>query len=316
MNTSIFKSTVFFALLLLVSACNRNPEITDAYLDGALIQDSSIAKPEFFLVSYKYVEPDSAMLETPVLITAHGYTASTFEWMEFEQFAKQKGGVLVSRVLLGGHGRDYETFKKSTWYDWQQPVIDEYIRLNALGYRNISLAGSSTGCPLIFDMLFKGICDSLIAPRNIIFIDPIVEPTNKLLKWVGILKFVVPYTEVAMSEGELPFWYRFRPAETLYQLHKLTQKVRSDLKTGIVLPEGTQMAVFKVTTDDSAHPVSAKMLYDGITLSDGGKIDTFMMNSNLHVFTRLQGRDSFSSEDIERQQKAFNYIYEHLVSKR
>lgn len=315
MHTTIVKTTVILAFLLSIAACNRYPAITDNYLDGKVIQDSSLSNPTNFLVSLKYNNPDSQLLETPVLITAHGYTASTFEWMEFEQFAKQRGGLLVSRVLLGGHGRDYETFKNSTWYDWQKPVIEEYIRLYTLGYRNISLAGSSTGCPLIFDMLQKGICDSLVAPRNIIFIDPIVEPSNKLLKYVGILKYAVPYTEVPMSEAELPFWYRFRPAETLVQLNNLTRKVRADLKSGVVLPAGTKMVVFKVKTDDSAHPVSAKLLHDGIKTNDGEKIDTFMINSELHVFTRLSGRDSFSAADVERQQKAFIYMYNLLTQK-
>ena len=47
---------------------------------------------------------------------------------------------MVSVVLMGGHGRDYQTFRSATWKDWQQPVIDEYNKLKSLGYKKINLA--------------------------------------------------------------------------------------------------------------------------------------------------------------------------------
>jgi carboxylesterase len=67
-----------------------------------------------------------------VIIAVHGFTASTYEWEEFRAFAEEKGTALVSLVLLGGHGANIEDFTKSTWLDWQKPVITEYNTLEGL----------------------------------------------------------------------------------------------------------------------------------------------------------------------------------------
>jgi carboxylesterase len=50
----------------------------------------------------------------------------------------------ISQVLLGGHGRDYQTFKASNWQGWRSSITEEYEKI-ALGYTNISMVGSSTG---------------------------------------------------------------------------------------------------------------------------------------------------------------------------
>jgi carboxylesterase len=32
----------------------------------------------------------------------------------------------ISQVLLDGHGRDYQSFKASTWQDWSAAITREY----------------------------------------------------------------------------------------------------------------------------------------------------------------------------------------------
>jgi carboxylesterase len=92
-------------------------------------------------------------LEIPVVICAHGFSASTFEWSEFRDFSKTQKKFFTSQVLLGSHGRDYADFKAGTWQQWQQPIIDEYNKLRTLGYKRIYFAGTSTGCALIIDII-------------------------------------------------------------------------------------------------------------------------------------------------------------------
>jgi carboxylesterase len=55
------------------------------------------------------------------------------------------------QVLLDGHGRDYESFKASTWQDWSSAIKREYEKLEALGYTKISIVGSSTGGTLLLE---------------------------------------------------------------------------------------------------------------------------------------------------------------------
>jgi carboxylesterase len=52
---------------------------------------------------------------------------------------------------LDGHGRDYESFKASTWQDWSSAIKREYEKLEALGYTKISIVGSSTGGTLLLN---------------------------------------------------------------------------------------------------------------------------------------------------------------------
>ncbi|MFB6340173.1 alpha/beta hydrolase [Saccharicrinis sp. FJH62] len=301
---------VIFGLLSIafLSSCKKYPPIESKNLDSKSFMDSSLIVPSKYLISALDSTPD---ITKPVIIAAHGYTATPFEWFEFAQYlSKQDSPVYISRVLLGGHGRDYDTFNKTTWQDWQKPILDEYEKLYHEGFRKISLAGSSTGCPLILDLIVKNAFDTLVEPENVFFIDPIIEPSNKLLNYVGILGKFLPYVEVDVTDYEARYWYKYRGEKSLVQLNKLLKVSRKNLKKGITLPSETQhFMVWKVKQDDSAAPESARWLYDGVHFSDGSAIDTVMLNSNLHVFTRLKGRAAYSDQDKELQQEAFNTIY-------
>ena len=86
----------------------------------------------------------------------------------------------TSQVLLGAHGRDYADFKNGTWEQWQFPIVEEYNKLSALGYENINIAASSTGCPLVLDMLQKHKIDltnwtSIFKSIRLLGLNPIVE---------------------------------------------------------------------------------------------------------------------------------------------
>ncbi|MFB6317880.1 alpha/beta hydrolase [Saccharicrinis sp. FJH54] len=302
--------SILFAAV--VSSCKKYPPIEPNNLDSTLFKDSALIVPSNYLISATDTIPDVSI---PVLIAAHGYTATPFEWFEFASFlSKQDSPVYISRVLLGGHGRDYDSFNKTTWQDWQKPVLDEYEKLYHMGFRNISLAGSSTGCPLILDLIVKNAFDTLCEPKNVFFIDPIIEPSNKLLNYVGILGKFMPYVEVDVTDYEARYWYKYRGEKSLVQLNKLLKVSRKNLKKGITLPDATQHSmVWKVERDDSAAPESAKWLYDGVHFSNGSAIDTIMLNSGLHVFTRLKGRMTVSDQDRKLQQETFKTIYQTIL---
>jgi group I intron endonuclease len=94
--------------------------------------------------------------------------------------------------------------------------------------------------------------------------------------------------------GENGYWYKYRPYQALEQLNEVTQLVRKELEEGIVLPNNIQLVVYKSLKDGTADPVSVALLKRGIHTIDGGNIDVVMVNSQLHVFTRLRGRNEFS----------------------
>ncbi len=308
--------TILFRLLILFSisltSCLKTPDINnETMLDGDKIYDPSLYNPTKYLISAALANPTAAQLNMPVVIAVHGYTATTFEWDEFRAFIDNKADVLVSQVLLGGHGRTYEEFKKSTWQDWQTPILDEYNALRSKGYTNINFAGSSTACPLVMDLIKKGEIGSN-GMRHIFMIDPIVIPSDKLLTIIGLVGPMLGYLETANTTAEEGHWYHFRPQETMKQLLNLIDKTRKDLQSGYYLPSGCKLKVYKSIKDPSADAVSAVLIYKGLKNSDGSKIGIEMLDSELHVITRLTGRDNITQHDRDIQTDVFNDMYQIL----
>jgi carboxylesterase len=307
----------FFSLLVILlvifCACSKIPDIDNAtMLDGDQIFDPSLYNPELYLISAAIPNPTGIQKNTPVIIAVHGYSATTFEWNEFRSFCNGKGNILVSQVLLGGHGRTFEEFKNSTWGDWQEPILTEYNALRAKGYTNINFAGSSTACPLVLDLIKNGKIDAN-GMKHIFMVDPIVIPSDKLLTIIGLVGPMMGYLETTMTTAEEGHWYHFRPQETLKQLLNLIDKSRKDLQKGYNLPAGIRMKVYKSIKDPSADPVSAVLIYKGLKNSDGSNVEIEMIDSELHVFTRLDGRDSITQHDRDNQAHVFEDMYTILI---
>jgi Esterase/lipase len=303
--------TVVVALAL--AACNSTPDISADMLDSGNYSYAISDSLQKHLVSHYLSNPTDIQKNTPVLIAAHGYTATTFEWDEFRNYADSAKTFYVSQVLLGGHGTSYTDFKSTSWEGWQSSIKDEYDKLSKLGFKKIYLAGSSTGAPLIINMVKSGFFAAYNAPKGIFLIDPIIVSSNKTLTMVGLLGPVLGYTTVELAAGEQHRWYVYRPQETLKQLMSLINLTRLDLEKGITLPQGTYMKVYKSQTDDVADPISALMIYKGMKTSDGNKIDVELVNSKIHVFTRLRGRDGVTPADKANQHKAFAEMEARMI---
>ncbi|MTI31504.1 alpha/beta hydrolase [Xanthovirga aplysinae] len=294
--------------VLTLSSCKRKPVITEVMLDGNMVFDPSLLHPEGYLVSYSAPTPSAEEQEKPIIIAAHGYTATTFEWDEFRKWNGSESEVQVSQVLLGGHGRTYEDFIKASWKDWQMGIVEEYNRLNKAGYKNLNLVGSSTGGTLILEMLASGFFEGKVAPNNIILIDPLVVPANKMLSLVKVLGPFVGYMEEEQGEEEDKVFYHFRPYQSLVELNEISEIVRDELEKGIVLPKNTQLKVYKSKRDQTVDPISAELIFQGVKTNDGKEVEVEMVDSDLHVFTRLALRDSVSEADKKRQIATFKEI--------
>jgi carboxylesterase len=307
------RSFLLCLVILFFGSCASEPDISDDLLDGKILMDLSQLHPEHYLVSYATPNPTPSQAEKPVLLVVHGFSASTFEWDEFRTWAGSRTDFSISQVLLGGHGRDFESFKAATWHDWQRPVMEEYQRLAQAGYTNISLAGTSTGCAVLLEMLASGYFLNRLQPRHLFLIDPIVIPSSKTLSLVGIIGPLIGYMEVENNEDEKKFWYTYRPYQTLKELRSLTNRVRLQLQKGVILPGNMTMKVFKSDHDDVADPVSAVLIYKGIKDSSGQPIAITMVPSQLHVYTRLSLRNGITAEDIQNQENTFQEIVQTIL---
>ncbi len=304
---------IIFISIITFTACTREPHITDDMVDSGKVYDLS-NYPASNLLSVRIENPTEEDKNTPVIIAAHGFSATTFEWDELREMSDEmtNRSFYVSQVLLGGHGRDYEAFKSATWEDWQASIKEEYENLRKKGYKNIYLIGSSTGAPLIINLFSDGYFSDSNYPNGVFLIDPIIISSNKTLTLVNALGPVLGFVESGNNDQEIKYWYSYRPYQALQQLMNLINKTRKDLQKGIVLPGNCFVKTYKTTIDSAADPVSAVLIWKGIHKADGNKTEVEMVESSFHVFTRLRHRDGVSDKDKALQLKTFKEIEERV----
>ncbi|MBN1798392.1 MAG: hypothetical protein JW822_07430 [Spirochaetales bacterium] len=308
MKKYIFLLSIIVCIFIGCGSIEYQPE----WIDSPETRDPSLSDPNY-RVSTRSLPPGTAKFNRPVIIAVHRFTACTYEWEEFREYAEKNSNVLVSLVLLGGHGTDIEDFKQATWQDWQQPIIDEYNALKQAGYKNISFAGSSTGATLILEALMSGKITAASVLKQIFFIDPFIIPTDKNLYCIDLAGiFIANVPNEGGSPEEKKHWYVNRPSSSLIQLKKVAQKVEKELKRGYILPDGVKLTVYKVKTDDAADPESALFIEKNIRDAGGNKPEVYLLDSDKHVFTRLKGRAEVTEEDKRLQLKTFAEILEKI----
>lgn len=304
------------ASVCVLTGCGITPiEYDDTMLDGPLVNDTSFIDPTFLLSTHPQL--DTFDRGKPVIICAHGYTACTYEWEEFRDYAATDGRAYTSLVLLGGHGRDIEDFDGSTWEEWQAPIMAEYDSLVNRGFTRISLAGSSTGGALLIEYLSRGAFDGkTVLPKEIFMIDPIVVPASKLLHIVSVAGPILGNSpQELIGEKQLRHWYTNRPSSTLAELNELIELLRGKLETGFSIPTGANAKCFKAKIDDSADPVTALLVYKGLKKADGGSIDVEMVESGLHVFTQLAARTEVTHQDSVLQERVFREMIDRVAAR-
>lgn len=320
-NKNFSKNTIWKACLLgilccFVISCQSQPRIDKDWMDAPAINDASLINPAAYLVSQRYPSPDANMLDQPVVIVVHGFSASTFEWDEFKTFAPKS--ILVSSILLGGHGRDYTDFKKATWQDWGRPIWTEYKTLSQKGYKHISIAAVSAGSALVLEEIKNGTLTGIQPPEHLILIDSMVVLRSKLIKFTPILALFMNHHPAYQDKTSLEHqhWYCNHPANALKQLIKLYKILHQDLEAGIILPSSIQsVTIYQSKNDPIVDPISAMLMYQGLTLKDGRKPNLKIIDSNLHVATRVQGRAKITQKDKDTQKKIFKEILNIVTSK-
>jgi carboxylesterase len=294
--------------LILFAGCKKSPSISPDDLGGGVIFDPSMYNPAKYLVSVSNANPTAAEVQKPVIIACHGYSATTIEWDEFRAWSGGRTDYSISQVLLAGHGTTYADFKKATWRDWQSSIKAEYTKLSNEGYKNIDFVASSTSCTLLLDLIHSGFFNNSSTTVHIFLIDPIIIPADKNLSLVGILGPMLGYVTSNNAPGEEKYYYHYRPQESLQQLEDVLNVVRTELQNGFILPKSVYLKVYKSIKDPTADPVSAVLIYNGIKTSAGSHIDLDLINSNLHVFTRLNLVPGVTAQDKQNQVNTFTDI--------
>jgi carboxylesterase len=118
--------------------------------------------------------------------------------------------------------------------------------------------------------------------------------------------------ESDQSTEENIYWYRFRPYETINELNDVMKTIRKGLEDGMTLPAGTYLKVFHSLHDPVASTTSTVLIYKGLKTSTGTPIEVQLMDSDIHVFTRLSLRSSVTALQHASQLDAFNQIANKL----
>jgi carboxylesterase len=312
------------AAALVLAACQLvdtecDAECRENWLDGGKIDDdcldTSIVK---CLISDSIPTPSAAQKESlHVIIAVHGYSASSYEWGELPAYLATRpeyARIAVSRVVLGGHGRDLDDFRSATWKDWGKPILKEYDTLSAMGYKHISFACMSAGCALLMQYLSDGAFDDRPAPEWVFLIDPLVLPSDKLLSAIVLAGPILGNSPDEGSPDENKHWYVNRPEETLEQLYSLMNLVKNRLEDGFRLPLGTEAMVRKSKHDKSADPAGALLVYKGMRKADNSHVDVKLVDSRLHDFTRLALRtQKLTAADTALQIATFREMADRVL---
>lgn len=315
--------TLVAAVLLIAGACQINKvecdqECLDYWMDGPSKDDPCVADSSC-RVSVRIPEPDSIEKKTPVVLLVHSYTASTYEWEEYKAYLQDSAKVPVkvntSMILLGGHGLNIDEFRESSWKEWGKPLLEEYDSLQAKGFEKISIACASTGCALLMQYLSNGEFKKP-PPKWIFMIDPIVVPSAKLLSLANMVGPILGNSPNSGSDSENAHAYVNRPQETLQELYELINRVKNQLESGYKLPKDTKAIIYKSKTDRSADPVGALLIYKGLRKSDGSHIEAEMLDSRLHVVTRLDFREPVPSKaDTTLRDRIFKEMTDRILAK-
>ena len=284
----------------IVGAACTPIDIQPGTMDDVDTQDPSLDNPEAFLLSARVPEPTEIQKQAPVVIAAHGFQASTYEWVEFQRYAEARG-VLFSNVLLGGHGRNTEVWTRSTWREWAEPVVSEYERLSEAGYENISVFCSSTGCTLTLTSLAEGALDNVTPMKNLVMVAPFLVPQNDLLyqaRFVGPFIWNLPS---AQTEREEEMFYHNRPYVVFVELVDAIVAADNALAAGAVpFPPAAKAFIFRADEETTVAPVSADKIIEGLPAAGGVQLIEY--ESKHHIFTRRDGRkseDELTAEDRE-----------------
>jgi carboxylesterase len=272
-------SSIALAAALGLASCSPSYPFVAADLDSGQHPDT----PN--LISRNIPNPSPGQLTAPVVITAHGFGATTYETQAVAQFLSSNS-VQVSQVLLGGHGTSLADFSTSNWQKWQAPMLAEYQALAGQGYQNLSVLGTSTGGTLWLEALSRGLLKP--APKRIIMVSPILEFGDRrvgyapLLSWVGMKK---ENTLTGTSPGH---WYRFDPVDQLNSLVDLTEVMKGRLRQVITIPTGTKVLIVQGDQDGTADASGANEFKQGMF----GSVTLDLFHSSLHVPIRFDGIDS------------------------
>lgn len=155
------------------------------------------------------------------VILVHGFGSSPREMAPLAEKLQQHD-LTVYGVRLPGHGTCPEDLAGQHAADWYASVEQGYINLSAT-HTKISVAGLSTGALLAIELALKWPIEKLL------LLSPFLKLQHPLAPFAGLLRYIIPYQKVDISELERSFYYQRRPLTGIAQINRIRRHIRSQL---------------------------------------------------------------------------------------
>ncbi len=232
--------------------------------------------------SFSFAGKDKACL------LIHGFTGSPAHMKYLGEFLHQEGNCEVNGILLPGHGTKLEDMERTDWNDWLNAAKSEYEKL-AKEFKEVYVMGLSMG----------GVLSLLLAEEyDLTGVIPIAAPIrihNKLAYLSPLLKFFKRFDSWDEDDDKDKYdvGYPAAPIASVPDLLKLMKRAEKNLFK-IKAPA----LIVQSHMDKTVKPVSAQMIYDGISSSQK---DILWLEKAGHVCT-------ISSEKSRIHEEILNFI--------
>lgn len=220
-----------------------------------------------------------------IAILVHGFTSTPIVMRHLADYLAEQG-IDVETVLLAGHGRNLETFKRTKWENWFDTVENALLE-NSRRYKNVFLIGHSMGANLCIHAAIKypgvkavvslGVSIFLRHDRWIRFVLPMAKIFNKKYRKRWVKK---EYMEELNAHGR----YTHIPIPSLVQLYDFidfhTKREIKYLKCPIL--------VMHSRNDEVSDPRSSQFLFKNLRVKDK---ELFILDKNNHGLLHKTRRD-------------------------
>jgi carboxylesterase len=182
------------------------------------------------------------------VLLVHGFTASPWEMRLFGE-ALAAEGYLALGVRLPGHGTTADDLANRPYEEWLAAVDRGYALLAERGLRCYGV-GMSTGALLLLTLAVSRPLHGLV------LLSPFLKLRHPLAPASGLLRFVKRFQHRELEANLAGFYYDRRPMNGVYQLCRLSRRVRK-----VVGSLTTPALVVSGAGDRTVEPESARELF-------------------------------------------------------
>lgn len=185
---------------------------------------------------------------TAGVLLVHGFTASPWE-MRFFGEALAAAGFLALGIRLPGHGTSAEDLEQRRYEEWLAVVDRGHTLLAEAGLRCYGI-GMSTGSLLL-------LAQAAERPlRGMVLLSPFLKMRHPLAPAAVVLRFFRRFQKHQVAGPLSDYYYDRRPVNGIYQLCRLTRKIRKVLPT-----IGVPTLVISSAGDRTIDPASGREIF-------------------------------------------------------